>query len=198
MIIPIPMRCVCVWHLQAEDLEVTYENGTSRPLILVNAAPARVAATSSAAFALAASPHALEKLAGWSVSMLLGTNRADLVKALRTQLATAFEPGQEVDQCLPKLVEKLPVSIPLQGGGRYNLADGAFAENNGAAFTLAQMQKDCARPGSDALACAQTPKIVVCDHTPRIQPGRNPIALNILFSDYTEPTIGSVVPEWRE
>ena len=123
---------------------------------------------------------------------------ANLVLPARAALATAFAPGGLMDQCLPSFLEELAVAVPLEGGGSYRLADGGFTENNGVAFTLAQMQRACAPPADAAVDCEAMPTMVIVDHSPakklKMSPPKD---LDILFASYPDPSQGVDFPAWR-
>ena len=219
------------WYVSPEVANITVstagDGGTTqtRPLVLGDVPAGDIAASSSAAFAMVASPSALEKLVKWSIEKSGVSAAAELT--LKQLFNTYFDTslGQsQVDRCLPAQLHNLAISVPLaaagggggggggsggggSGGGgggslpdTYRLADGVFGENNGVAFALARMQADCLAP-SAPVHCPEGNRtvleLIAVDHAPRKALQKpQPHDLNALFSDYPFPNRGGVVPDW--
>ena len=211
-VLPGPDTTFSGWHLSSDVREVRMSRagGLSRPLELADAPVSKIAASSSAAFGLVSSPHAIKVAIKWAVKKS-GLPPAQAAR-LDATISHMFDPIPALaDACMPAALHNLAIPIKLKetthsGPGvlpsTYRLADGVFGENNGIAFALARMQADC-QSADAALDCpggnTTTLWLLATDHAPAkaLKKLPQPHDLNVIFADYPDPSRGGVVPDWR-
>ena len=208
-VLPGPDTSFSGWYLSSEVSEVNVSaDGAIGPLSLANAPVGAIAASTSAAFGLVASPSALKAAIRWAVNKLAGTSLAETAES-SVVLQRILSSEGLIDTCMPTGLHNLaiPMKIATQAEASslpttYRLADGVFGEKNGIAFALARMQADC-QAARSSLDCpdgnATTLWLAATDHSPALslQKLPQPHDINVLFADYPDPSRGAVVPDWR-